>query len=61
MQGQKPPTKLRGETKGPFPLLIEFRGITGCTLQQAGSYTNFKAIKRYQVPCGAGGSEASGT
>jgi hypothetical protein len=51
MQGRK--TK-RGKQKAPFPLLIEFKGITGSTLQQTGSYTNFKAIKRYQVPCGAG-------
>lgn len=40
--------------KAPFPLLIEFKGITCSTLQQMGSYTNFKAIKRYKVPCGAG-------
>ena len=43
-----------GEQKAPFPLLIEFKGITCSTLQQMGSYTNFKAIKRYKVPCGAG-------
>lgn len=40
--------------KAAFPLLIEFKGITCSTLQQMGSYTNFKAIKRYKVPCGAG-------
>lgn len=51
MQGRK----TRGEKqKAPFPLLIEFKGITCSTLQQMGSYTNFKAIKRYPVPRGAG-------
>lgn len=44
----------RKKQKAPFPLLIEFKGITCSTLQQMGSYTNFKAIKRYKVPCGAG-------
>lgn len=46
--------------KAPFPLLIEFKGITCSTLQQMGSYTNFKAIKRYRVPCGAGLHGSSG-
>lgn len=47
--------KNKGEKqKAPFPLLIEFKGITCSTLQQMGSYTNFKTIKRYKVPCGAG-------
>lgn len=46
--------KSGGKQKAPFPLLIEFKGITCSALQQMGSYTNFKAIKRYQVPCGAG-------
>lgn len=51
MQGEK---KKGEKQKAPFPLLIEFKSITCSTLQQMGSYTNFKAIKRYQVPCGAG-------